>query len=212
MNIDLTKTQQYLEWFKNKLYLNAIAPSAKSRILYRGQVYRCNLGVGIGSEECKERPCVILQYNSANKTSPNTLVAPITHTTSMLPVVVPIAEKRDSSGNLILDGNVLLGNITCVSKARLGDFITDLSAEEMKAVDKAISLSLGINHYYQTLQNIYNDKLQYIEKLKNNRTLLQADLDSKQQYINDFQKLLDIYHFSDIQSLADFIEKSLKEK
>lgn len=29
MNIDLTKTQQYLEWFKNKLYLNAIAPAAK---------------------------------------------------------------------------------------------------------------------------------------------------------------------------------------
>ena len=67
MNIDLTKTQQYLEWLKNKLYLNAIAPSAKNRIIYRGQVYRCNLGIGVGSEECKERPCVILQYNSARK-------------------------------------------------------------------------------------------------------------------------------------------------
>ena len=54
MNIDLTKTQQYLEWLKNKLYLNAIAPSAKNRIIYRGQVYRCNLGIGVGSEECKD--------------------------------------------------------------------------------------------------------------------------------------------------------------
>lgn len=51
MNIDLTKTQQYLEWLKNKLYLNAIAPSAKNRIIYRGHVYRCNLGIGVGSEE-----------------------------------------------------------------------------------------------------------------------------------------------------------------
>ena len=212
MNIDLVKTQQYLEWLKNKLYLNAIAPSAKNRIVYRGQVYRCNLGVGIGSEECKERPCVILQYNSANRTSPNTLVAPITHTTSTLPIVVPIAEKKDSSGKLILDGNVLLGNITCVSKARLGDYIADLSTAEMKSVDKAISLSLDINHHYQTLQNMYDDKLQYIEKLKSNRSLLQADLDLKQQRINDFQKLLDTYHFSNIQSLADFLEKSLKEK
>ena len=211
MNIDLTKTQQYLEWFKNKLYLNAIAPSAKNRIVYRGQVYRCNLGVGIGSEECKERPCVIIQYNSANRTSPNTLVAPITHTTSALPIVVPITEKRDSTGKLILDGNVLLGNITCVSKARLSDYIAELSAEEMKAVDKAISLSLDINYYYQTLQNMYNDKLQYIEKLKNNRTLLQADLDSKKQQIDHFQKLLDTYHFSDIQNLAEFLEKFLKE-
>ena len=209
MNIDLTKTQQYLEWLKNKLYLNAIATSAKNRIVYRGQVYRCNLGIGI--EECKERPCVVLQYNSANRTSPNTLVAPITHTTSTLPIVVPIAEKKDSSGKLILDGNVLLGNITCVSKARLSDYITDLSADEMKAVDKAISLSLGINHHYQTLQNMYDDKLQYIEKLKSNRTLQQADLDSKQQQLDKFQELLDTYHFSDIQNLADFLEKSQKE-
>ncbi|NBH32595.1 type II toxin-antitoxin system PemK/MazF family toxin [Clostridiaceae bacterium] len=208
MNIDLTKIQQYLEWLKNKLYLNAIAPSAKNRIVYRGQVYRCNLGVGIGSEECKERPYVVLQYNSANRTSPNTLVAPITHTTSTLPIVVPIVEKKDFSGKLILDGNVLLGNITCVRKARLSDYITDLSADEMKAVDKAISLSLGINHHYQTLQNMYDDKLQYIEKLKNNRTLLQTDLDSKQQQLDKFQELLDTYHFSDIQNLADFLEKS----
>ncbi len=88
MNIALTKTQQYLEWFKNKLYLNAIATSAKNRIVYRGQVYRCNLGVGIGSEECKERPCVVLQYNSANRTSPNTLVTPITHTTSIFRAIL----------------------------------------------------------------------------------------------------------------------------
>lgn len=212
MNIDLTKTQQHLEWLKDKLYLNAIAPSAKNRIIYRGQVYRCNLGIGIGSEECKERPCVILQYNSANRTSPNTLVAPITHTTSTLPIVVPIANKTDSSGKVILDGNVLLGNITCVSKARLGDYITDLTADEIKAVDKAISLSLDTNHYYQTLQNMFNDKLQYIEKLKNSRATLQADLETKQQRIDEFQKLLDDYHFSDVKSLANFLEKSLKEK
>ncbi len=53
MNIDLTKTQQYLEWLKNKLYLNSIAPSAKNRIVYRGQVYRCNLGVDIGRRSAK---------------------------------------------------------------------------------------------------------------------------------------------------------------
>ncbi len=212
MNIDLSKTQQYLEWLKNKLYLNALAPSAKNRTIYRGQVYRCNLGLGVGSEECKERPCVILQYNSANRTSPNTIVAPITHTVSTLPVVVPVADKKDASDKLILDGNVLLGNITCVSKARLGDYITELTADEMKAVDNAISISLDTNHYYQTLQNMYKDKLQYIEKLKNTRSALQNDLYLKQQYINDFQKLLTDYHFSDIKDLTEFIENSLKKK
>lgn len=210
MNIDLTKTQQYLEWLKDKLYLNAIASSAKNRVIYRGQVYRCKFGIGIGSEECKDRPCVILQYNSANRTSPNTLVAPITHTTSTIPVVVPIAAKVDASGNVILDGNVLLGNITCVSKARLGDYVTDLTPNEMKAVDKAISISLNINHYYQTLQNDYNDKLQYIEKLRESRSKLQSDIATQQAQIDEIQVLLDKYNFSDTSSLAAYLENSLK--
>lgn len=47
--------------------------------------------------------------------------------------------------------------------------------------------------------------------LKSNRTLQQADLDSKQQQLDKFQELLDTYHFSDIQNLADFLEKSQKE-
>ena len=210
MNIDLTKTQQYLEWLKDKLYLNAIAPSAKNRVIYRGQVYRCKFGIGIGSEECKERPCVILQYNSANRTSPNTLVAPITHTTSTIPVVVPIAAKVDTSGNVILDSNVLLGNITCVSKARLGDYVTDLTPNEMKAVDKAISISLNINHYYQTLQNDYNDKLQYIEKLRESRFKLQSDWATQQTQIDEIQSLLEKYSFPDTSSLAAYLENILK--
>lgn len=212
MNIDLSKTQHYLDWFKDKLYLNAIAPLAKKRVVYRGQVYRCKLGVGVGSEECKERPCVILQYDSANSTSPNTIVAPITHTTSTLPIVIPIADKIDASGNVILDGNVLLGNIICVSKARLGDYVTDLTPDEMKAVDKAISLSLGIEHYYTTLENMYNDKLQYIEKLKSKRSELQSELAVTKQKLDDFENLLTKYELKNSDDLEKFIEKNLKEE
>ncbi|MBQ8596361.1 MAG: type II toxin-antitoxin system PemK/MazF family toxin [Lachnospiraceae bacterium] len=206
MHIDLFKTQQYLDWLREKLYLNAQAQAAQKRIVYRGQVYRCKFGIGIGSEECKERPCVILQYNSANKTSPNTLVAPITHTLSKLPIVVPIADKFNSSGELILDGNVLLGNITCISKARLGDYITELTEDEMKAVDKAISFSLDISHYYHTLQNMYNDKLQYIEKLKERHEILKKELNTKQNQLIDFENTLNTYHLTDAKSL----EKILK--
>ena len=211
MNIDLIKTQQYLDWLKEKLFLNALAPTAQKRTVSRGQVYRCKFGVGIGSEECKERPCVILQYNSANKTSPNTLVAPITHTSSKLPIVIPITAKFDTCGKMILDGNVLLGNITCISKSRLGDYITDLTPDEMKSVDNAISLSLDINHYYKTLQNMYKDKLQYIEKLKEKRANLQSDLDATQKQLDEFQNLLNNYHFSDINSLKNFLDKNLTE-
>lgn len=207
MVVDLAKTQQYLDWLKDKLYLNAIATTAKNRAITRGQVYRCKLGIGIGSEECKDRPCVVLQHNSANKSSPNTIVAPITHTASTLPIVVPISPQTDSSGRIILDGNVLLGNIICVSKARLGDYITNLSPDEMKAVDKAISLSLDIHHYYLSLQNEYNDKLQYIDKLTAHRAQLESELNQKQQQLTGLYNLLDKYHCPDITALSNFLEK-----
>ncbi len=206
MFIDLQKTQQYLDWLKEKLYLDTLSHIAKNRYVFRGQVYHCKFGMGIGSEECKERPCVVLQYNSANKTSPNVLVAPITHTTSKLPVVIPIIDKKDASGNIILDGNVLLGNITCVSKARLGDYITDLTKSEMKAIDKAISISLGINHHYQSLLNTYNDKLKYIEKLKQTISTLKTELDTSKLLNSQICYLLEEYNFEDMNELADYLK------
>lgn len=190
MNIDLTKTQQYLDWLKEKLYLNQIAPTAKDRVVHRGQVYQCKLGIGIGSEECKERPCVILQHNPANKTSSNTIVAPISHSASSLPVVVPISDKSDSKGNIILNGNVLLGNVTCISKARLGNYITRLTKEEMFEVDKALAISLGIYHHYHSLQNICNDKATYIEKLQKLINLQQTELNNVRQQVEELQLAL----------------------
>lgn len=38
MNIELTKTQQYLEWLKDKLYLNAIAHLLKI-VIFIGDKY-----------------------------------------------------------------------------------------------------------------------------------------------------------------------------
>lgn len=80
----------------------------------------------------------------------------------------------------------------------------------MKAVDKAISISLNINHYYQTLQNDFNDKLQYIEKLRESRSKLQSDLTTQQTQIAEIQSLLDKYNFSDTSSLASYLENTLK--
>ena len=71
---------------------------------------------------------------------------------------------------------------------------------------------MDINHYYVTLQNMYDDKLQYIEKLKNCRTQLQSELNSKQQQLDEIQKLLDTYHFTDLKSLTIFLENTLTNR
>src|SRR3712207_8561901 len=68
--IELEKTQKCLEWIKTMLFLDTNAEKATKRIVKRGQVYDCLLGIGVGSEESKKRPCVILQYDSANAKSP----------------------------------------------------------------------------------------------------------------------------------------------
>lgn len=185
MKIDLSKTQRYLEWMKTKLFLDGTANRAKNRVVKRGEVYKCNLGYGVGSEESKERPCVILQRDSANSSSPNVIVAPITHTSSTLPVVISITDKFDASGSLILDGNVLLGNIVCVSKARLGDFITTLSKDEMKRVDEAIAISLDVKHHYITMKNKLDDKLVYIDKLKAKISTLETELTERERKIEE---------------------------
>lgn len=188
--IDLSRTQQYLEWLKIKLYLNSNAQSAKNRIVKRGEVYNCSLGQGIGSEECKERPCVIIQNDTANTKSPNVIVAPITHTASKLDVVVPIANQCDATGKVILDGNVLLGNIVCVSKARLGSCVGSLSPEEMGEVDKAISISIDIKRHYDKLNNIHKDKLVYIDKLKSKVKVLEEENNNYKDKIQELEGLI----------------------
>lgn len=212
INIDLAKTQIYLEWLKTKLFLDSKANNAKNRVVKRGEVYRCFLGQNIGSEECKERPCVVLQYDAGNTKSPNTIVAPITHSSSTLPIVVPISDKLDSAGDIILDGNVLLGNIVCVSKARLGVYITDLSPNEMKRVDEAIAISLDVKRHYDKLNNMYNDKLQYIDKLKSKISALEEKLLNKDVQLKEFEDLLTENGLKDINELKSMITGKVDKK
>lgn len=205
-SIDLSRTQQYLEWLKTKLYLDSNAKNAQKRIVKRGEVYKCNLGQGIGNEECKERPCVIIQNDAGNVSSPNVIVAPITHTESKLSIVVPIANQYDNSGNIILDGNVLLGNIVCVSKARLGDYIAKLPPKEMKKVDEAISISIDIKRHYDTLKNILNDKLDYINKLNKKIKILEEEKSKYQMAITQFNELQKKLGFKDFEDIKEQIK------
>lgn len=186
--IPVNRLQQYMKWVSTKLYLDSRADKAKKRNVKRGKVYMCNFGRGVGSEQDKERPCVVIQNFHGNKNSPNTIVAPITHTTSTLDIVVPITEQKDANNNIILSGNVLLGNVITVSKARLGDEITELPKDEMKKIDIAIAKSLDIFWRYERMQkslnNLIDDKQNYINKLKMINRGLQDKINEMQEEID----------------------------
>jgi len=167
IKISLSKVQHLLEWNKTQIYLDSISEKAKNRIVRRGEIYECNFGIGIGSEMQKDRPCLIIQGNVGNINSSNVIVAPITHTDKPIPSMAHIETKFDDNGNVILDGQVNLSNIQTVSKARLGNYITNLSNKDMKAVDHSLYVSLGliknIKQYEEKINNLNN----YIKKLKN---------------------------------------------
>lgn len=168
-NIELSKVQSMLEWLKTKLYLTTLADKAKNRTVYRGEVYMCNFGIGIGSEMQKLRPCVIIQGNVGNINSSNVIVAPITHTEKSIPSMAKIETQISlKDGTTILNGFSNLSNIQTVSKARLGDFITKLSENDMKNIDSSILVSLGLMKQFKKLNDKIIKQEKYIEKLKNN--------------------------------------------
>lgn len=200
--VDLSKVQIYLDWLKTKIFLDSMAPNAASRFVKRGQVYECNLGVGVGSEEQKIRPCVILQRFEGNTHSPNTIVAPITHSGSALDVVAPITTQYNPDGSILLDGYALLGNITTVSKARLGNLVAALPPHDMKKIDKAIAVSLEVYSYYDNLENQLKGRLQFIDKIK-------AERNEAQDKLKEIKELLNV---DDINDIVPEIQRLLSEK
>lgn len=202
MNIDLSKTQKYLEWLKTKLYLDSITENAKTRKVKRGQVYWCHFGYNVGSEMSKEspRPCVIIQKDVINIKSPNTIVVPITHDTSTVPCLVPINTIKNEEDEVILDGKVNVSNILCVSKARLTNYIATLSNSEIKAIDEAIAKQLNLYTYYNEISDKLNDKVEYIQKIKTQRNIaedklkeimIKLNVDNEENIIDKIDEMLD---------------------
>ena len=165
MQIDLTNAQNHLDWVKRAFYLNTTVPNAKKRSPKRGCVYECDLGVGVGSEMQKKRPCIVISNNGANKTSPNVIVIPVTHDSSTLPCMVPLQNYTDANGGVILDGSANTSCIVCVSKARLGNMIVLLDKKDLEAVEESLEASLGMSHRTTALKQEVDRLKNYIGKL-----------------------------------------------
>ncbi len=168
MQIDLSNAQNHLDWVKRAFYLNTTVDNAKKRAVRRGCVYDCDLGVGVGNEMQKKRPCIVISNNGANKTSPNVIIIPITHDNSQLPCMVTLKSYTDNSGNTILDGSANTSCVVCVSKARLGNLITQLEKHDLEAVEDSLEASLGMTHRTSSLKNEITRLRNYIGKIINN--------------------------------------------
>lgn len=128
----------------------------KSGMYLRGEVYLADLGQGIGSEQGGIRPVVILQNDLGNRYSPTVIVAAIT---SRKKERSPIHCPLNREAGLKYPSTILLEQLRTIDKQRLEGYIGKLGQQHMRAVNRAISYSLGLDETYEGKPGDVSDHL-----------------------------------------------------
>lgn len=114
-------------------------------IINRGDLYFADLeNQVIGSEQAGIRPVVIIQNDIGNFYSPTVIIAPITSkiiVKSKLPTHVILSAN---SKRLPKKSMILAEQIRVIDKIRLRQYIGALDDAELKALNKALLIALGI--------------------------------------------------------------------
>jgi mRNA interferase MazF len=104
----------------------------------RGEVWWVNFDPAVGGEIQNQRPAIIVSNDAANKYLNRVQVVPLT---SRIDRLYP-------SEAYVLLGNkqhkALANQLTTVSKLRLGDQLGQLSSDDLKKVEQAIMIQLGL--------------------------------------------------------------------
>lgn len=87
---------------------------------------------GLGNEQKGVRPGLVFQNNKGNNHSPNLIILPLTSV--MKKITQPTHVYLPKEVGLKMDSMVLCENPECMSKSRLGIYLTSLSADYMEKV------------------------------------------------------------------------------
>ncbi len=106
----------------------------------RGDIYYADLYPVVGSEQGGIRPVLIIQNDMGNHHSPTVIAAAITgRRKKSMPTHVQI-----SAEGLKGEPIILLEQIRTIDRQRLLHYVNHLDGDAMRPVDKAISVSLGL--------------------------------------------------------------------
>lgn len=100
-----------------------------------GEVYLMEFG-GDGSEQKGMRPGLVFQNNVGNEFSPNIIALPLTGQIKKLNQPTHVLIRASDSG-LRKDSVVLCENPVCMSKSKIGRYLTTLSANDMARIAEA---------------------------------------------------------------------------
>ena len=110
----------------------------------RGEIYYADLSPVIGSEQGGVRPVLIIQNDVGNKYSPTVIAAAITSQRDKTNLPTHIKVDADDCG-LSKDSIVLLEQVRTIDKQRLKERMGSLDLRSMDRVDKALSVSFGLD-------------------------------------------------------------------
>lgn len=113
----------------------------------RGDIYYADLSPVVGSEQGGIRPVLIVQNDIGNKFSPTVIAAAITsqHSKAQLPTHIKV--NADNCG-LAKDSVVLLEQVRTIDKRRLKERMGNLGEKDMSRIDRALSVSFGLDDGY----------------------------------------------------------------
>ena len=113
-------------------------------IVKRGEIYYADLSPVVGSEQGGIRPVLIVQNDIGNRYSPTVIAAAITSRTTKNDLPTHIFVDASTCG-LTRNSIVLLEQMRTLDKRRLRERMGELAPAMMLQIDRAISVSLGLN-------------------------------------------------------------------
>ena len=116
---------------------------SNAKRIRRNEIWMCDLGTGVGSEQCGIRPVLIVQNDDGNKYSPTIIVAAVTsQKKAKLPTHVEISAK---DYGIVKDSVILLEQIKTIDKQRLKEYVCRADQKLMNRVDEALHISLMLH-------------------------------------------------------------------
>ena len=116
------------------------------RKINRGDLFFADLeNQVIGSEQAGIRPVVIIQNNIGNYYSPTVIIAPITSRVVLKAQLPTHVELKEDFERLPKKSMILAEQVRVIDKLRLKRYIGALDNAELKALDKALIIALGLN-------------------------------------------------------------------